>query len=124
MTPQNRLLLTVNDLNHSDPREIVELLIAYQPAKFPCPGPALDAARLLEAKGFITREPSSRLEENRLRITPTGVQEAERLRLPFWRRWASDKTLVRQVITGCIGAVIGACGTELVRQLFKLLPWL
>jgi hypothetical protein len=123
MNSQNRLLRAVNDFNHSDQREVVELLIAYNAARFPYPGEGLGAARLLEAEGFLTLEPSTRLEENRLRITAAGVKEAERLRLPFWRRWTADKTQVRQLIIGCIGAVIGTFGTELVRQMFKLLPW-
>jgi hypothetical protein len=123
MNPQNRLLLAVNDLNHSDPREVVELLIAYPRAKFDYPGDALEAARLLEARGLITLEPSTRLEENRLRVTPAGVVEAGRLRLPLWRRWAADQTTVRQLITGCIGGVVGAVCTWLVPQLFKLIPW-
>ena len=80
-------------------------------------GFALRTAIILEARGYATLE-RSRLEENRLQITPAGVAEAARLRVPFWRRWLADETLIRQFAVGAVGALLGAIATSLTRLLW------
>jgi hypothetical protein len=114
----NRLLLALAALTHNNPTDGVNLNVLSPFAKMPDLGVGLDAATILEAQGYVTLTRSTRLEENRLQITPVGVAEAARLRLPFWRRWASDKPLVRQLIAGVIGAVLGAAATGLGRLLW------
>jgi hypothetical protein len=119
---QKRLLRAVNGLNDSDPMNCVGLAMACACAKMDM-GAGLKAAVLLQARGLLKVERSTRLEENRLHLTETGVEVAERLRLPVWRRWASDRVVVQPLVIGVFGAVIGAFGRELAQHLVKLLPW-
>jgi hypothetical protein len=82
------------------------------------PGEAIQPATLLEARGYITLKRSNILEDNYLQITPAGVAEAARLRLPFWKRWLADQTLVRQMVAAMIGGIIVTVGNGVLRLLF------
>ena len=111
----NRLLLALAMLRQNDATAEAKLEILSPCAKLPHLGVARDAATILEARGHITLKRSTVLEENRLQLTPAGVAEAARLRIPVWRRWMADRDLVGRLACTVVGAVIGVVGTGLVR---------
>jgi hypothetical protein len=114
----NRLLLALATLRHNDPTDGVNLDLLSLCAKMPHLGVALHAATILEARGYVVLKRSTLLEENRLQITPTGVAEAARLRVPLWRRWTTDRDLVGKLAGAAVGAVIGVIGTGVIRFLW------
>jgi hypothetical protein len=113
MRDAKRLLLALDLLTHSGLADPVCLHVLSPSAKVPDLGVGRHAAIILEAAGYVSLERSTRVGENRLQITPTGVAEAVRLRLPFWKQWLADKALVAGVISG----VIVAAGNGALRLL-------
>ena len=111
----NRLLVSLASLTHSDPTDGVNLDMLSWYSKMPHMGIGLNAATILEGRGFAMEKRSTRLEENRLQITPTGVAEAARLRIPFWRRWMTDRDLVGKLAVVAVGAFFTAIGTGVLR---------
>jgi hypothetical protein len=116
-THANRLLQAIDRVTNGDPLHDSPLIVVSAAAKMPNLGEALHAAILLEAAGFVRLERSNILEDNRLRLTVTGVAEAWRLGLPFWKRWATDTSLVKQLALLCIGAVFGVASSIVVKVL-------
>jgi hypothetical protein len=113
----NRLLLTLASLTHGDPTDGVNLDMLSLYAKMPHLGIALNTATILEGRGYAVVKRSTRLEENRLQITPTGVAEAARLRLPFWRRWMTDRDVVGKLTVAAAGSILAAAVTGCLRLL-------
>jgi hypothetical protein len=112
-----RLLLALYRATHGDPLDSAPLVVVSGWAKLPHLGVGLHAALLLQARGFIRLERSTVLEDNRLQLTEAGVAEATRLQLPFWKRWASDKRLVRDLAAACVGALVTAVRGVVIKLL-------
>jgi hypothetical protein len=56
-----------------------------------------------------------------LSITPAGAEETDRLLLPFWKRWATDRAVAVPLLVGFTSAVVGAVVSGLVGGLITLL---
>ena len=58
-----------------------------------------------------------------VQITGAGVNEALRLRLPFWQRWLAKEGVVVGIVVGVVSALITAIVTAVLGELFKrMLP--
>ena len=112
-----KLLLELDRVANSSPLRAVNLHVLSAGAKMPHLGVGLHAATLLEAQGLAMVSRSSVLEDNCLQITSAGVAAAHHRRLPFWKRWLSDTTLVRPLLASVIGGTIVAVVNQVVRFL-------
>jgi hypothetical protein len=115
----NRLLLALASLTHSDPMDGVNLDMLSSYAKVPHLGIGLNGATILEGRGFAVVKRSTRLEENRLQITPAGVAEAARLCLPVWWRWMFDREMVGKLAVAVVATIIGVAGNGVLRFLWR-----
>jgi CTP-dependent riboflavin kinase len=68
----------------------------------------------LIARNWIVREAS--FNENMIRITATGVEEAERIAMPFWRRWlgytAIQAAIVSVILTFVLQFILSMLGVK------------
>jgi hypothetical protein len=74
---------------------------------------ARKAAEQLQDRGLIRFDRGA----NSVSITPAGVAEANRLDLPWWKRWATDREIVIRFCSAAGGAIVGG----IVSGLFNLL---
>lgn len=114
---ERQVLLGLDCRTHSNPADIVSLHALWPYTNVPNLGAALHAATILESRGFIKLDRETVLEDNRLQITPAGIAEAARLRLPFWKRWLSDVALVRALAAAVLGGIVVKVGDGLLRLL-------
>lgn len=65
---------------------------------------ALTVARHLQGRGWLRFDQHT--EGGRIWITLNGVEEIERLQLPWWRRWLTDPSLWSSFLGGLIVALV------------------
>jgi hypothetical protein len=112
-----RLLLSLDRLTQSGQLDEASLHLLAPCAGISDLGVAMRLMKILEARGYATVKHSTIPEQNYLQITPSGIEEAMRLKLPFWKRWMADQALMRQMAAAVIGGIIVAAGNTLVRWL-------
>ncbi len=111
----NRLLLAPDRMTQSGEFDEASLHLLAQCARITDLGVAVPVMKILEVHGYATVKHSTMPEQNYLQITPIGIEEAMRLKLPFWKRWVSDQALVRQLTAAVIGGVIVAIGNVVMK---------
>ncbi len=114
-----RMLKALNALTHSNQNEGCDLTFLSLSVKMPNVGTAKHAALRLECRGFVHFERSPA--DGKVFITPVGVEEANRLETPAWKRWLADKTVVVGVVVGFGSAIITAVLSNVITGLFALL---
>jgi hypothetical protein len=111
---RERLLVALNRLTESDPMRNVDLAVVASEV-----GVSLEQARVialqLEARDWL--KTSLHPEGGTVCIRPAGLDAAECLQLPWWRRWMDDRAIVVGVVVAIVSAVMSALLTAIFTRL-------